>query len=244
MIIMKFGGTSVQDAESMKMAAEIIRSYSGRKPVVVVSAAGKTTDNLLKCGASAAKGNIAKANEAINEIEKRHLKICSDLLSNKEIREDTVSRIKKLTEEIRDLLKGMCLLLEVTPRSSAKLLSYGELLSSAILCGYLNEKGIKSSLHDSRSLIITNGNFLKAEPVFDETKKKMNKEINETLNDSSIPVMQGFIGSTKEGATSVLGFEGSDFTASIAGSVLDAEEIIIWTDVDGLLTADPRYQES
>jgi aspartate kinase len=238
MIVMKFGGTSVEDAESIERVAEIIRARLDLRPVVVVSAMGKTTRKLLNSAEASARGDSRTTLEIIAELKTRHKSEARRLVRNTGGRA-VFSLIDKYFEELTKLLEGLAILGEVPPRGLDKILSYGELLSSAIVADALAERRIAAQLLDSRQLIKTDGRYQSASPIFDLTNPKVKESVVPVVEGGSVPVMQGFIGSTREGATTTLGFEGSDYTATIVGAAIDAFDIQIWKDVSGLMTADP-----
>jgi aspartate kinase len=238
MIIMKFGGTSVQDVAAYRRVIEIIRSRVKRNPVVVLSATAGTTDSLLDCCREAKDGSKKEAKRIITEIYERHTGIASSLVADSVLLPELIEMIRSYSQQLTDLIKGIYLLSELSNRSIAKVVSYGELLSTAILSFALKENSINSKLLDSRDFIITDDNYLKGEPDFNLIKEKAGKIITPFIGEF-IPVVQGFIGRTVNGEVSTLGRGGSDFTASILGNVLEAGEIEIWTDVDGIMTADP-----
>jgi aspartate kinase len=243
MIVMKFGGTSVQDAEAIDRVCNIVKSRVSKKPVVVLSAISKATDILIQSAELAAGGKLREAKDKISKLKDRHIKISSELLKD----ENSLRKLKeKLTEhfsDINDLLKGISLLSELSPKIQARVVSYGELLSTLIASYAMKEKGVNSVLLDSRDFIITDSNYLKGEPQIDEITVRAQVNIPEHLKKGFVPVIQGFISRTKHGAQSVLGRGGSDYTASLAGMALNAKAIEIWTDVDGILTADPNKVE-
>jgi aspartate kinase len=239
MIVMKFGGTSVEDAASIERVAEIIRARLSLKPTIVVSAMGKTTRSLLDAAESAALGDATTAMAALEDLKSAHLNEARKLVSDATNRE-TFDLIETYFDELAKLLQGLVILGEVPPRGLDKILSYGELLSSAIVAGALSERGVPSRLMDSRLFIITNDRYGNASPLFDVTNVKIQEILVPAINEGRVPVLQGFIGSTRDGATTTLGFEGSDYTATIVGSALGASDIQIWKDVSGLMTTDPR----
>jgi aspartate kinase len=242
MQVMKFGGSTVGEAEGMKRAAEIIRSGMGGNIVAVVSAIGKTTGNLLKCYNELVSKRISEAFTGLNRIEEKHILIASRLIYDINKFYDVNLKLYKLFDEVRSIFTTIAC--EGGNDSfKAKVLSYGEMFSTTILSAYFDHLYIKNKLLDAKEIIVTDSNYLKAAPDFDSIKEKADSLIKPVLESGSIVVIQGFIGSDKENETTLLGFEGSDFTASILGNVLDAEKITIWTDVDGVLTADPKIIE-
>ena len=239
MIVMKFGGTSVEDAASLERVVDIIRARLSLRPIVVVSAMGKTTRGLVGAAEASATGATADSLDILQELKSNHETEARSLATSMAGRE-VFTRIEKYFDELKKLLEGLAILGEVPPRGLDKILAYGELLSSAVMAGALADRGISSVLLDSREFIKTDDRYGGASPVFDITNPLIKNAISSEIDRGSVPVIQGFIGSTRDGATTTLGFEGSDYTASIVGAALDAEDIQIWKDVSGLMTADPR----
>jgi aspartate kinase len=238
MIVMKFGGTSVEDAPSIERVAEIIRARLHLKPVVVVSAMGKTTSKLLKAAEASAAGDARTTLGIVADLKTRHTSEARRLVDGSEGHE-VFARIDKHFDELKKLLEGLAILGEVPPRGLDKILAYGELLSSAVLTDALSQRGIPALLLDSRELIKTDDRYGAASPLEQLTAQRINEAVSPLIERGAVPVMQGFIGSSRDGATTTLGFEGSDYTATIVGAALDAEDIQVWKDVSGLMTADP-----
>jgi aspartate kinase len=238
MIIMKFGGTSVEDAPSIERVVEIIRARLELKPVVVVSAMGKTTRGLLEAAEASASGSVQKSLSILARLESSHRDETARLAHHNA--EGRVFRqIEQYFEELTKLLEGLAILGEVPPRGLDKILSYGEQLSSAILVHALNQRGLPSFLLDARELIKTDDNYGGASPIFEITNPRIREAVVPLVKNGLVPIVQGFIGSTRSGATTTLGFEGSDYTAAILGAALSADDIQIWKDVSGIMTADP-----
>jgi aspartate kinase len=236
MIVCKFGGTSVQDAEAMTRVAEIIDARRKQQPVVVASAMGKTTNHLLEAAQTAAKGKRQEALDLLTKIKDKHLKEAQKLgiaVTEAEI-------FQAYFKEMRDLVKGLAALGELTPRITDAIASYGERLSTAILTKALEKHGIPSQLMDARECIITDDNFTRAGVLFDQTDSLIVEHLRPVIKAGKVPVFQGFIGRTRSGITTTIGRGGSDYSAAIVGAALDAEDIQIWTDVDGIMTTDPR----
>ncbi len=238
MIVMKFGGTSVEDAPSIERVADIIRARLSLKPVIVVSAMGKTTRKLLQAAEVSAAGDNRTTLGIVADLKTRHTSEARRLVKSPNGRE-VFSLIDKHFDELKKLLEGLAILGEVPPRGLDKILAYGELLSSAVLTDALSERGIPAHLFDARELITTDDRYGSASPLFEDTNKRIRATIGQAVENGAVPVIQGFIGSSRDGATTTLGFEGSDYTATIVGAALDAEDIQIWKDVSGLMTADP-----
>lgn len=236
---MKFGGTSVEDAASVERVSEIIRERLSLRPAIVVSAMGKTTRKLLEAAESSAAGDSRATLANIDELKTRHIREARQLGRGSSERE-VFSIIEKHFDELKKLLEGLAILGEVPPRGLDKILSYGELLSSAIVADALAERRIPARLMDARQFIKTDDRFGQASPLFDITNPSIQQALGGALEQDEVPVIQGFIGSTREGATTTLGFEGSDYTAAIVGAAMGADDIQIWKDVSGLMTADPK----
>jgi aspartate kinase len=239
MIVCKFGGTSVQDAGAMERVAAIVERRIDQKPVVVASAMGKTTNGLLHAARLASDGKKQDALEVLGGLMNLHLSEARKLglaAPGDELHETIGSHFR----EMENIVGGLATLGELTPRSMDAMASYGERLSTLILCHCLASRGVPAELADSRRFIITDDNFTRAAPVFDLTDSAIRADLLPSVNAGKVPVVQGFIGSTRKGITSTIGRGGSDYTAAIIGAALEAYDIQIWTDVDGIMTADPR----
>ena len=238
MIVMKFGGTSVQDAEAIDRVATIVHDRLAETPVVVVSALAKITDQLLAMAAAAAAGNREKALALSLAARERHFNTASDLLGSgrfAQIHADLEEEFNALD----DVLRGVVAVGELTPRTTDNIASFGERVSSRIVTAAFSVRGLNASHVDSRRCVITDANFTKAVPDFEETDARLREIVKPLLEHKRVPVMGGFIGSTREGISTTIGRGGSDFTAAIVGAGLNAQRIEIWTDVDGMMTTDP-----
>ena len=235
---MKFGGSSIESAEALERVAGIVAGRASRQPVVVVSAMGKTTDRLLGVGASATAGKLDDALEELGSLKAFHQRETRALIEP-EARERLDRHFDQHFEELEDLLRGLALSGSISPRSSDLLSSFGERLSSFVVTLVLEAQGLPAEHVDARRVIITDDRFSEASPLFEETNRRIGGVITPLIAAGRMPVMGGFIASTADGATSTLGRGGSDFTASIVGAALGASEVEIWTDVDGVMTADP-----
>ncbi len=237
MIVMKFGGTSVESAAAITRVAGIVRAREARRPVVVVSAMGKTTNKLLAIAAAAIGGKREEYIRQLHDLRDYHsreARLVVPLADRAELDRFLDEQFQELTE----LVKGLAVLGELTPRSIDAISSYGERLSSYIVTLGFRHFGMPAEHVDSRDVLITDKRHTQAAPNFPETYARLSKIIP-PLAAHSVVVMGGFIASTEDGVTTTLGRGGSDYTAAIVGAGLDAEEIQIWTDVDGMLTADP-----
>lgn len=237
MIVMKFGGTSVESAVAIERVAAIVKSRENRKPVVVVSAMGKTTNKLLAIAQTAVAGNRESYLNQIHDLRDFHSREARQVVSLAD-RTALDRTLDDHFQELTELAKGLAVLGELTPRATDAIASYGERLSSYIVALAFRHFGIAAVHKDSRQVIVTDGRHTQAAPLYDETYARLGECITPAAREQVV-VMGGFIGATRDGVTSTLGRGGSDFTASIVGAGIGAEEIQIWTDVDGMLTADP-----
>jgi aspartate kinase len=227
MIVMKFGGTSVESAGALERVTGIVKSRLDRKPVVVVSAMGKTTNRLLHIAELAVSGRREEALRELMALRDYHL------------RESGMERtVDEHFQELTELVKGLAVLGELTPRSIDAISSFGERLSSLIVTNYFRHHGLNAVHLDSRKVIVTDRRHTQAIPLLEPTYAKLAAAVPKLLA-QHVVVMGGFIAATEDGVTTTLGRGGSDFTASLVGAGIGAEEIQIWTDVDGMLTADP-----
>ena len=239
MIVMKFGGTSVESAEAITRVVAIVGERLARRPVVVVSAMGKTTNRLLEIADEAARGNRERALELTQDLELFHLREARQLVSADD-QGPIESVIREHFREIEDLVRGLSVLGELTPRSVDAISAYGERRSSLIVTQAFRFHGVPAGHVDSREVIVTDRRHTQAAPLFDATYARIKERIPPVAARAGVVVIGGFIASTEDGVTTTLGRGGSDFTASIIGAGIPAEEIQIWTDVDGMLTCDPR----
>ncbi|HEY6185988.1 MAG TPA: lysine-sensitive aspartokinase 3 [Terriglobales bacterium] len=239
MIVMKFGGTSVQDAQAIERAAGIVAARLSQKPVVVVSAMAKVTDQLLAMARAAGDGDRDKAIDLCRKLQERHYDTAGELLGTARFTAFH-SELAGEFEALDQLLRGIVAVGELTPRTTDNVASYGELLSSKLVAAAFSARGFDAEVVDSRDCIVTDTNHMRAAPLFDETNARLKETVQPLLGAGRVPVMGGFIGATKSGVTTTIGRGGSDFSAAIVGAALDAERIEIWTDVDGMMTTDPN----
>ncbi len=235
---MKFGGTSVQDADAFRRVAGIVAPRLDAHPVVVVSAMSRVTDALLACCDEAIKGDNAGITEALDEHFNRHLAVARSLLRAKaEEIEGFLAQSRKELDTLLDLVRHAA---ESTGALRDEIVSYGERMSSRLLAAVLSEHGVDALSVDPRTCILTNEDHGSAAPLMAATERLTQLTIEPVLAGARVPVLGGFIGVSREGRTTTLGRGGSDYTAAIIGAALGAREIQIWTDVSGVLTADPR----
>ncbi len=237
--VMKFGGTSVADAAAFENVARIIASERDASPVVVVSAMSRVTDSLLAAVATAAKGTAGEAIASLDNVFDRHHAVAKEFLPAAKTTA-FAEQVKSAADQIFELLKQISR--DASTRKSAQdaVLAFGETLSSTLLAEVLNERGIPARQFDARRCIITDDEHTCAAPLMDETFTHTQNELRPLIENGVVPVLGGFIGATTSGATTTLGRGGSDYTAALIGAALHSQQIQIWTDVTGVLTADPR----
>ena len=239
LVVMKFGGTSVEDPAAIRRTAAIVagRVAQGKQPIVVVSALAKVTDQLLRAAAIAAEGDRTGALAISSRLRSRHRDTAAALVADSGA---LVDRIDLKFDSLDEILRGLSAILELTPRVSDLIVSFGELFSSHIVAAAFRELGINSVHVDARQIIITDSQFQKAIPQDALIEERAPKKLLPLIAENQVPVMGGFIASNQAGISTTLGRGGSDFTAALIGGALRAEAIEIWTDVDGIMTADPR----
>lgn len=232
MIVMKFGGTSLADRSRMEHVAGIVGRHDLSSVVVVVSAMGSTTDRLIQAAALAEQGDQVGLAALIGELGQFHRSACED--------QQVTGQIDGLLNELFSVLEGIRLLREQTPRSRDLVSSIGERLSSQILAAHLRLQGTEAEAVDARRFVVTDEQYNAARVDLERTREAALPLLSELLQRGVVPVVTGFIGATPSGITTTLGRGGSDYTAALVGSMLGAKEVWIWTDVSGILTADPR----
>jgi aspartate kinase len=245
LLVMKFGGTSMGNAERIRVAAELISAEQKKRPVaVVVSAMSQVTDLLLEALRRAELGDRSAINEDLEKLRARHLEVAAHLFSQapemKEFGEAAVTAVQSLIAKFQRIANGVLMLGERPPRSVDEALAMGERLSSELIAHYLRAQGIKALAVNGGDVIVTDGVFGNASPQMDATRHQCQRKLVPLLKQGMVPIVTGFNGATPDGRPTTLGRGGSDFSASILASALDAEELWIWTDVDGIMTADPR----
>ncbi len=232
MVVMKFGGTSVGSGEMILRVSEIVSSVAEEK-AVVVSAASGITDLLIRAATFASEGN--KSYKDVFFLFKSKEFSISEYLFN-----EVLPEVNELLEDLNNILNGIFVIGELTERALDTVKSFGERISARIVSEQLKKKGMKSVAVDATRFLITDENFGNAFPIFKDSRVRAEKLFSRFFKDGVTPVVTGFIGATKDGRTTTLGRGGSDFSATILGRLLDAREVWIWTDVNGVMTADPR----
>lgn len=243
MFVMKFGGTAVDAPSKVKHVAKLIKSYKdkGDGVVCVVSAVRGMTDGLLAIAESVRRGDKASIEDFLKKALKTHVDIATGAISDKKLRQSALAEVKKTVGELQDVLGGIVLLGEVTPKSLDYLMSFGERLSAPIVSFALRDSGIDSeSLTGKDAGIVTDSNFGEARPLMDTTKLRVSHRLGPITKRGAVPVITGFIGADQHGNTTTTGRGGSDYTATIVAASVSADEVCLWSDVDGLMTADPK----
>ena len=255
LVVMKFGGTSVEDGKAILRTAGIVagRVAKGLEPVVVVSAMAKVTDLLLSAAATAAKGDRATALAITERLRIRHADTATQLAFGQKLHDDPLVATHKDDalaathkwmdaefDGLDEVLRGLAVVGELTPRIGDMIVSYGERLSSKMITEAFVRCGLNAVHVDARKCIVTDAQYGKAIPQDALIEERLKQNVIPLVAEGRVPVMGGFIGSTEQGVTTTLGRGGSDFTAAVVGGGIDAGGIEIWTDVNGIMTADPR----
>ena len=238
MVVIKFGGSSVATAAALRRVVSIVAAE--RRPrVVVVSALGGVTDTLLGLAARAASGDEAAAHRALQQLRDRHASLAAIVRDDAD-RETLLACLDAAWRDVATLVGAAALLKACPPAATDAIVAHGELASSRLVAAILTDAGQPAQWIDARSVVVTDARHQQASPSVDETADRLSQRVLPLVERGAVPVLGGFIGATTEGATSTLGRGGSDLSASLVGACLGATEIQIWTDVDGMLTADPR----
>lgn len=239
---MKFGGTSLGDGEKIKNAAKIVKSYLDDNEIIVVcSAMAGVTDKLFSLVDKASRGRVRDVETLLNELRDRHMKAVEEGIEDNGVRAEVRSMVEELIEDLERAVKSILYLREATPRSRDYVVSFGERLSTRIMWGVLTEMGENCKYLDGGDAgIVTDSNFGEANPLMEITKLEVKRRVGPLLDKGVTPIVTGYIAVNEEGVITTLGRGGSDYTATILGQCLDADEVWLWSDVDGLMTADPR----
>jgi aspartate kinase len=240
MIVSKFGGTSVADATAISRLMDIVEGRRAQQPVVVVSAMAGVTNALLALARQAADGNFITAVASVQALRTRHLEQIDLLVADRAANADVSAEVSVIFDELAHLCEALSVLGFVTPRSLDTIAAVGERASSLLVAAAFQARGLPAQHVDARRVVITDDAFMAAEPHTDRTADAARALVAPIVAAGGIPVLGGFIAGTRDGVTTTLGRGGSDYSASLIGAALQAESIEIWTDVDGMLTADPR----
>jgi aspartate kinase len=242
MVVQKFGGTSVADPDAIGRLIEIVRqarARAGRGPAVVVSAMSGVTDALLHLAAASGAAEVEAALSDVQRLRERHRRAAHSLVPGPRLK-PLLADIEEQFDQLVAVVKALGVLREVTPRTLDVVAAMGELLSSRIVAAALQEAGLPGTWVDPRTAIVTNDAYTCAVPDVAATDLALGRTVSPLLDQGQVPVLGGFVGATAEGHTTTLGRGGSDYSAALVGAGIGADEIQIWTDVDGMLTADPR----
>ena len=246
-IVMKFGGTSVATGENIQRVANIVADFvkKGYRIVVVVSALAGVTNQLVEEAEQAKKKNEKQIHELTKKLVEKHVAAVTKAIENKRIQKEVEQVIKKTVDELEKVLTGICYVGELTSQSKDYVLSFGERLSAPIVWGALRDVKLQTQYFTGKEAgIVTDSNFGEASPLMNVTTHQVKERIEPLLEKRVIPVVAGYIAATQDGVTTTLGRGGSDYTATLVGAALAADEVWIWTDVDGIMTADPRIVPS
>jgi aspartate kinase len=239
-IVLKFGGTSVADAEAIDRACAIVRSRQADGAVVVVSAMAGVTNTLLEIAEQAACGQLIVALQLVEGQRTRHLRAAETLLGSGDETDELCGDLSALWDEVANLAAALSVLGHLTSRSQDAIAAFGELCSAPLVVAAFRHRDVPAVELDARSIIITDDSFGRAAPKPEAIARAARDHVLPALAAGRVPVLGGFVGGTAQGVPTTLGRGGSDFTAALLGAALDAQAIEIWTDVDGMLTADPR----
>src|SRR5580700_4487057 len=239
--VMKFGGTSVGDADCIRRAAAIVRSVAAQRPVVVVvSAMSGVTNRLVQAAHRAEHGEQDFIRPLADEFRTQHINALEALVSEMQSRAKVATACQEVVDELERLLRGTALLRELTPRALDVISGIGERLSAPLVAAAVSELGIRAVSISAIEVIVTDAHHSRAEPLMVPTRNRAETRLRPLLDQGLVPIVTGFIAATAEGVQTTLGRGGSDYSATILGAALGAQETVIWTDVDGVKTADPR----
>jgi aspartate kinase len=240
MIVMKFGGTSTEDADAVENVSRIVKSRLSANPIVVISAIAQATNNLESAGRLAAEGKEGEARDLILRLLNRHYAIVDALVKDRQRHAELRKTLSLFLAELDQIIKGVAILRELTPRTLDHIYSFGERMSSLIMSYVFREHGIDAVWIDTKDFMVTDDAFSRAVPRMDEVGRKLETTARPLIAEGKVVVTQGFIGVTERGERTTMGRESSDFSAAVIGAALGVDDVQIWTDVDGVLTSDPR----
>lgn len=244
MKVLKFGGTSVGSPKAIEQVVRIIhREQHPDVPVLVFSAMGSTTDTLLEISRLAVAQKQEQAMARFEQLQRWHFDLVNELIAQKSNRHTLRHQLFSYFSRLEQMFHSLAVLQDLSPMVQDQILSHGEFISTRILNTLLQERGVRARWTDARQLIKTNSQFTNAEPDLPATQQALETHLIPLLQQGCLPVVQGFVGADAGGRTTTLGRGGSDYTAALIGSLLQANEVQIWTDVDGILTADPTLVE-
>jgi bifunctional aspartokinase / homoserine dehydrogenase 1 len=244
MQVMKFGGTSVGTADAIQQVVSILtKAYEtdpSAPPIAVVSAMGGVTNLLIESANAAADGDASAGIELRQKLLDRHVRALHELVPDEDVRSHSLGQIEHQIDRCVQLIESVAVLRDLSPRARDWIVSFGERLSSVLVAAAIEAKGVSAQPVDSGSYLITDGVFGNASPLMDESRRRAQEVFSPLIASKTIPVVTGFFGASEAGVVTTLGRGGSDYAATILGALLDVSEVMIWTDVDGVLSADPR----
>jgi len=246
-LVMKFGGTSVSESSRIRYVASIVRDHTqkGNRIVVVVSAISEVTDKLIEAAEKASVRDRTYIDTFVDSLAEMHAQTARDVIQNREILEQTLKSLNKQIEDLEKVLIGITYLGELTARSRDYVLSFGEKLSAIVMLGALRDLGLRAEYFTGGECgIVTDDRFGDAKPLMNITRQQVKEKLGPVVEAGVVAVVTGFIAMTQDGLTTTLGRGGSDYTATTLGAALQVDEVWIWTDVDGLMTADPKIEPS
>src|SRR5256886_628722 len=237
-VVMKFGASSVEDAAGIRRVSQLVRRQRRYRPIVVVSALSDVTDQLVSAGKSAAEGQRESAKEILERLRQRHAEVAADLLSTDQ-HKSLCSELESAFQLLHSLSDRIATDRQFAPRVQDHFLGLGEFLSSKLVSAAFLAEGLEAAWVDAKNCIITDAAHTRATPLWEETNEHLKSVLLPLLQAERVPVLGGFVASTRDGIPTTLGRGGSDFSAAIVGAALRAQRIEIWTDVDGVMTTDP-----
>ncbi|RXK87727.1 lysine-sensitive aspartokinase 3 [Chlorobaculum sp. 24CR] len=241
MVVMKFGGTSVGTAAAMRQViANVAERMRSGAPLVVLSACSGITNKLIRIADTAGASRLEEAKQLVSEVRRFHLDLIGELIGSEGLRTAVIEKIEVYLTRLERLTEGIEIVGELTERSRDRFCSFGELLSTSVFAAALNEAGVRCEWLDARTVMITDDRYGFARPLAETCRKNTSEIIKPLLDAGTVVVTQGYIGSTGSGRTTTLGRGGSDLSAALFGAWLHSNSIEIWTDVDGVMTTDPR----
>ncbi|MBN8594895.1 MAG: aspartate kinase [Anaerolineae bacterium] len=245
LITMKFGGTSVGGAEAITNLAGIVKTArnAGDRVIVIVSAMSGVTDQLIESAKMAAAGNKWGYLSTADRLRDRHEETLNILLPPGRLREKTIAQIEALLGDYRDICQAVSVLGDSTPRIMDAIIAFGERMSARMVAAVLSGQGVEAQAFDAGEFLVTNEDFSSAVPIWDETVARVDSKLRPVVEQNITPVITGFIGATRKGAITTLGRGGSDYSGAIFAAATNSDELIIWTDVDGVMTTDPRVDK-
>jgi aspartate kinase len=246
-VVMKFGGSSVADGDKLRRVGTIVRKFhkDGHQLVVVTSAMHGVTDSLAEVAKRACKGDKKAVQDFMDSVLAKHRKAAEAAIMDERILSRTMAVINSRCDELKNILLGIAHIGELTPRSGDFVLGYGEKMSAPLLQGVVEDLGMKArAFSGGEAGIVTDDRYGDAAPLMNVTTHQLRQTLDPMLEDGIIPVISGFIASTQDGVQTTLGRGGSDYTASIIGAAIKADEVWVWKDVDGLMTANPKMVRS